>query len=112
MSFDSGLPPARQIEAFAASGAEVLVATEHDRVRDPRPAIRARGLEGLLVGMTGVEATSSFEGGDSPPFGWAFQRLSDGGRPARCAGGAGVRGAATADVLQEVSSAAPRPSSS
>lgn len=65
-SFDSGLPPERQFAAFAASGAEVLVATEHDRVFDPGPALRATGLDRHLVSMTGVEATSVFEGRDSP----------------------------------------------
>ncbi|MBY0398715.1 CehA/McbA family metallohydrolase [Myxococcota bacterium] len=65
-SFDSSVPEARQIEAFAASGAEVLVSTEHDRIFDPRPAIAARGLAGELVGVTGSEMTSAFEGGDAP----------------------------------------------
>ncbi|MBK7947897.1 MAG: CehA/McbA family metallohydrolase [Deltaproteobacteria bacterium] len=65
-SFDSSLPESRQIEAFAASGAEVLVSTEHDRIFDPRPAIAARGLERELVGVTGSEMTSAYEGGDSP----------------------------------------------
>lgn len=65
-SFDSGLPQNHQIIAFAASGAEVLVATEHDRVFDPRPAMSATGLSSQLVSITGVEATSSYEGGDSP----------------------------------------------
>lgn len=65
-SFDSALPPAQQVAAFVASGAEVLVATEHDRIVDPRPAIAASGLEGRLASITGVEVTSSYEGGDSP----------------------------------------------
>ena len=65
-SFDSGLPQTRQIAAFVASGAEVLVATEHDRVFDPRPAIARAGLQHELVSITGVEATSTFEGGDAP----------------------------------------------
>ena len=65
-SFDSALPQTRQIAAFAASGAEVLVATEHDRIVDPRPALREAGLEHELVTITGVEVTSSFTGGDSP----------------------------------------------
>ncbi|MAG30893.1 MAG: hypothetical protein CL908_08395 [Deltaproteobacteria bacterium] len=65
-SFDSSLPLPRQVVAFAASGAEILVATEHDRIFDPRPAIRETGLADQLVGMTGVEVTSSYEGGDSP----------------------------------------------
>jgi hypothetical protein len=65
-SFDSSLPQPRQIVAFAASGAEVLVAAEHDRVFDPRPAIARSGLTSQLVSITGVEVTSAFEGGDSP----------------------------------------------
>ena len=65
-SFDSALPQIQQIIAFAASGAEVLVATEHDRVFDPRPAIARSGLGHQLVSVTGVEVTSAYEGGDSP----------------------------------------------
>ncbi len=65
-SFDSSLPERLQIEAFAASGAEVLVSTEHDRIFDPRPAIAASGLAGELVGVVGSELTSAFAGGDSP----------------------------------------------
>jgi len=65
-SFDSSLPQPHQIAAFAASGAEVLVATEHDRIFDPRPAIAATGLGHQLVSITGVEVTSAYEGGDSP----------------------------------------------
>jgi hypothetical protein len=65
-SFDSSLPQARQIAAFVAGGAEVLVATEHDRIVDPRPAIEAAGAAGRLRSITGVEMTSTFEGGDVP----------------------------------------------
>ncbi len=65
-SFDSAWPHAKQLAAFAANGAEVLVATEHDRIFDPRPAIARLGLGDRLVGITGVEITSSFLGGDAP----------------------------------------------
>jgi hypothetical protein len=65
-SFDSAWPLARQLAAFAANGAEVLVATEHDRVFDPRPTLARLGLEGRLRALVGVEITSSFRGGDSP----------------------------------------------
>ncbi len=65
-SFDSSLPQTRQIAAFAASGAEVLVATEHDRIFDPRPAIHATRLSDRLVSITGVEITSAFKGDDAP----------------------------------------------
>ncbi len=65
-SFDSSVPQTDQIIAFAASGAEVLVATEHDRIMDPKPAIQASGLTDEMRGIVGVEITSSYEGGDSP----------------------------------------------
>jgi len=65
-SFDSSLPQPKQIVAFAASGAEVLVAAEHDRIFDPRPAIERSQLGDQLISITGVEVTSAFEGGDSP----------------------------------------------
>lgn len=65
-SFDSSLPESLQIEAFAASGAEVLVSTEHDRIFDPRATIAAAGLSGEIVGVTGSEMTSAWAGGESP----------------------------------------------
>lgn len=66
MSFDSSLPQAKQIIAFVASGAEVLVATEHDRIFDPRPAILESGVSDQLVSLTGAEITSAVGGIDSP----------------------------------------------
>jgi hypothetical protein len=65
-SFDSAWPLARQLAALAANGAEVIVATEHDRIFDPRPEIARLGLGDRLVGITGVEVTSAFPGGDTP----------------------------------------------
>jgi hypothetical protein len=65
-SFDAAWPLARQLAAFAANGAEVIVATEHDRVFDPRPTLAALGLEGRLAGITGVEVTSAYAGGEVP----------------------------------------------
>ena len=65
-SFDSGLPQERQIVAFAASGAEVLVATEHDRIVDPQPAIERAALGHALVSITGLEATAGYVGGETP----------------------------------------------
>jgi len=65
-SFDSALPLRDQVLAFAASGGEVMVSTEHDRVSDPQPVIQALGLGGILAGSAGVEITSTFRGGESP----------------------------------------------
>ena len=66
ISFDSNLPQTKQIVAFAASGAEVLVSTEHDRIFDPRPAIDESGLSEQLVSITGMEITSAVGGAESP----------------------------------------------
>jgi hypothetical protein len=60
-SFDSSWPMDRQIRALVAEGAEVVVATEHDRVVDPVPVIDALGLSGRLAGMPGVEVTAVAE---------------------------------------------------
>lgn len=57
-SFDTALPVERQLSAFAAEGAEVLVATEHDRVFDPQPALARLGFDDAIVGVSGVEVTS------------------------------------------------------
>jgi hypothetical protein len=65
-SFDTSWPLARQLAAFAANGAEVLVATEHDRIFDPRPTLARLGLEDRLVGITGVEVTGAYAGGEVP----------------------------------------------
>jgi hypothetical protein len=65
-SFDASWPLDRQLAAFAANGAEVLVATEHDRIYDPRPAIARLGLGDRLAGIVGVEITGAFMGGDAP----------------------------------------------
>jgi hypothetical protein len=65
-SFDASWPLGRQLSAFAAMGAEVLVATEHDRIFDPRPELLRLGLGDRMVALTGVEVTTAFTGGDSP----------------------------------------------
>jgi hypothetical protein len=65
-SFDSQLPLADRVRAFAAQGGELIVATEHDQVADYRPTIRALGLEGELASMVGVEVTGSSSTGAAP----------------------------------------------
>lgn len=57
-SFDTAWPVERQFSGFAAEGAEVLVATEHDRVFDPRPVLAELGFDDAIVGVPGVEVTS------------------------------------------------------
>ncbi len=65
-SFDTSLPLARQLVAFAANGAELIVSTEHNRVIDALPEIARLGLVERLARVVGVEATSAFPGGDTP----------------------------------------------
>lgn len=65
-SFDTSWPVDRQVAAFAAEGAEVLVSTEHDRVFDPGPVVRRLGLDDRIVGLPGVEVTSVAETEEVP----------------------------------------------
>jgi len=59
ISNDSGLPVDERVRSFAAQGAEILVATEHDRVFDLMPRVRALGIDSLLLAMVGSEITST-----------------------------------------------------
>ncbi len=65
-SFDSSFPMPDQLRAFAAQGVEWVVATEHDRVVDPAPVIAALGLGGRMVGVPGVEVTTTVGAGEAP----------------------------------------------
>lgn len=56
-SFDSGLPDEDRVRSFAASGVQVIAATDHDAIGDYSQAVRALGLEGRIAVMGGVEAT-------------------------------------------------------
>lgn len=87
-SFDSSLPPTAQVAAFHAAGAEVLVATEHDRVVDPTGAIRALGLQDAIAGITGLEVTSEFKGGETPFSGGHANAFPLAERPLEYRGGA------------------------
>lgn len=105
-SFDSALPQPLQVVAFAASGAEVLVATEHDRVFDPQPAILATGLNQHLVGVTGVEVTSAYEGGDSPYASGHLNAFPYTAVPAANRGGApSLEGRRIRDALVDIAAA-------
>ncbi len=87
-SFDSALPPTWQIGAFHAAAVDLIVATEHDRVVDPQPAIDALGLSDALIGVTGVEITSEFKGGAAPFSNGHSNAFPVRARPLRNRGGA------------------------
>jgi hypothetical protein len=65
-SDDSGLPLRRRVAAFAAQGADVVVATEHDRVFDYGPLIRRMGLGAQIASVVGVEITSTVKSKRAP----------------------------------------------
>jgi hypothetical protein len=66
-SDDSAFPLRRRVAAFAAQGADVVVATEHDRVYDYGPEIRRLGLAPRIASAVGVEVTSTVKS-DQAPF--------------------------------------------
>jgi len=57
-SFDSTLPLRPRIASFAAEGAEILVATDHDVVSDYSSTIAEMGLRHVLHSLSGAEVTS------------------------------------------------------
>lgn len=65
-SDDSGLPVRERIAAFVAQGADVVVATEHDRIFDYGPLIRELGLQTNLASVVGIELTSSTRSDEAP----------------------------------------------
>ena len=65
-SDDSTFPLGERVASFAAQGAEVLVATDHDRVTDYGPLLRELGLAGEIASMMGAEVTTSVRGEANP----------------------------------------------
>jgi hypothetical protein len=55
---DAPTPLPDRVEALAAAGVEVAVATDHNAVTDYAPAIRERGLGGWLASIVGDEVTT------------------------------------------------------
>ncbi len=65
-SDDSTLPMRLRLAGFAAEGADVLVATDHDRVSDYGPLVREMGLAGRMAAVIGSEITTTVHGGATP----------------------------------------------
>jgi hypothetical protein len=55
---DTALALPARLASFAAEGAEVLVATDHDMITDYAPLIRQLGLAGRMASIAGSEVTS------------------------------------------------------
>lgn len=56
-SFDSALPLGERLRSFVAQGAEILVASEHNRIVDGRELVSAMGLTERLQLVVGSELT-------------------------------------------------------
>lgn len=65
-SDDSAYPLRRRVASFAAQSADVIVATEHDRIVDYGPMIRRLGLAEQMQSVVGVEVTSTVKGSSTP----------------------------------------------
>ncbi|HEX2691822.1 MAG TPA: CehA/McbA family metallohydrolase [Kofleriaceae bacterium] len=57
-STDSGLPIADRVASCAAEGLEVAIATDHNYITDYAPVIASSGLDGWLLGISGMELTT------------------------------------------------------
>ena len=57
ISFDSSMPLQERVRSFAAMGAEILVATEHNRIYDYSELVADMGLADQITLLTGVEFT-------------------------------------------------------
>jgi hypothetical protein len=64
---DTALALPARLASFAAEGAEVLVATDHDRITDYAPLIQQLGLAGRMASIAGSEITSEVRT-DVAPF--------------------------------------------
>jgi hypothetical protein len=65
-SDDTGVAHEAQLRAFAASGLDVMVSTEHENVADFGPAIAKLGLEGRIRVIYGTEVTNSAASAEAP----------------------------------------------
>lgn len=57
ISFDSAMPLLERVRSFAAMGAEILVATEHNRIYDYSDVVADLGLSDQITLLAGVEFT-------------------------------------------------------
>ncbi len=58
-SDDTSTLPESQVRAFAASGAQVLVSTDHDRAFDLAPTVQRLGLDRRVTTIVGAELTGT-----------------------------------------------------
>jgi hypothetical protein len=65
-SDDSALPLDLRLASYVAEGAEVLVATDHNRVTDYGPLIRELALASAIASVVGQEVTSSVRSDAAP----------------------------------------------
>jgi len=63
---DTALSLPARLASFAAEGAEVLVATDHDMITDYAPLIRQLGLAGRMASVVGSEVTSEVKTSVAP----------------------------------------------
>lgn len=65
-SDDTGVAHEAQLRAFAASGLQLLVSSEHENVADFGPVQTALGLDGRIRVIQGVEVTNSASSPEAP----------------------------------------------
>lgn len=107
-SFDSVLPFDERLRSFVAQGAEVLVASEHNRLIDQSGRVAALGLEGRVQVITGSELTGMSRTANAPTTVGHSNAFPLKARPMEFAGGTpAVENRALREVIAGVREQAP-----
>ena len=107
-SFDSALPFPERLRSFVAQGAELLVASEHNRIVDPRRTVAKMGLSDRVQVIVGSEITGLSHSPAAPFTIGHSNAFPLRARPKEFAGGlVKVEGRALREVIADVKSRDP-----
>ena len=102
-SFDSTLPFPERLRSFVAQGAELLVASEHNRIVDPRRTVASMGLADRVQVIVGAEITGLSHSPAAPYTIGHSNAFPLRARPREFAGGlVKVEGRALREVIADV----------
>ena len=108
-SFDATLPFDERLRSFVAQGAEILVASEHNRLVDHRDRVAALGLTGQVQVIVGAELTGMARTAKAPFTVGHSNAFPLDASPERFAGGIpGIENRSLREVIAGVKQMAPK----